>query len=196
MHMDTKELFYSMLDRIGKDKVKGMIAYKPSSAINMLITEFNEYALRISRDYDEEKSTATLVTVLMHYMLTECMIQSERKVTMNGIMLDIVIPTTRMLRTNAYNALIITIVNDPDLKVHLLESVQPNKENIWLILPHKEYTSEFLDRIRYYKIYTLDNYIYKLSKLGIRILGLSNIIDDIREFLKSKGLKGLNILHS
>jgi hypothetical protein len=190
--MDTKELFYSMIDRIGRDKVKGIIASNTSDAINMLISEFNSYASSI--DYDEEKDNATLVTALMHYMLTECMIQSERKVTINDVMLDIVIPTTRMLRTNASNALVITIVNDTDLKVNLLESVQPNRENIWLILPHKEYANEFLDRIREYRIYTIDKYIDVLST-RVKVLRLSSIIDDIRGFLKSKGLKGLSILY-
>jgi len=190
--MDAKELFYSMIDRIGRDKVKGIIASNPSDAINMLISEFNNYASSI--DYDEEKDNATLVTALMHYMLTECMIQSERKVTVNDVMLDIVIPTTRMLRTNASNALVITIVNDTYLKVNLVESVQPNRENIWLILPHKEYTNEFLDRIREYRIYTIDKYIDVLST-RVKMLRLSSIIDDIRGFLKSKGLKGLSILY-
>ena len=192
MYMDAKELFYSMIDRIGRDKVKGIIASNTSDAINMLISEFNSYASSI--DYDEEKDNATLVTALMHYMLTECMIQSERKVTINDVMLDIVIPTTRMLRTNASNALVITIVNDTDLKVNLLESVQPNRENIWLILPHKEYANEFLDRIREYRIYTIDKYIDVLST-RVKVLRLSSIIDDIRGFLKSKGLKGLSILY-
>jgi len=192
MYMDAKELFYSMIDRIGRDKVKGIIASNTSDAINMLISEFNNYASSI--DYDEEKDNATLVTALMHYMLTECMIQSERKVTINDVMLDIVIPTTRMLRTNASNALVITIVNDTDLKVNLLESVQPNRENIWLILPHKEYANEFLDRIREYRIYTIDKYIDVLST-RVKVLRLSSIIDDIRGFLKSKGLKGLSILY-
>jgi len=192
MYMDAKELFYSMIDRIGRDKVKGIIASNPSDAINMLISEFNNYASSI--DYDEEKDNATLVTALMHYMLTECMIQSERKVTVNDVMLDIVIPTTRMLRTNASNALVITIVNDTYLKVNLVESVQPNRENIWLILPHKEYTNEFLDRIREYRIYTIDKYIDVLST-RVKMLRLSSIIDDIRGFLKSKGLKGLSILY-
>lgn len=192
MYMDAKELFYSMIDRIGRDKVKGIIASNPSDAINMLISEFNNYASSI--DYDEEKDNATLVTALMHYMLTECMIQSERKVTVNDVMLDIVIPTTRMLRTNASNALVITIVNDTYLKVNLVESVQPNRENIWLILPHKEYANEFLDRIREYRIYTIDKYIDVLST-RVKMLRLSSIIDDIRGFLKSKGLKGLSILY-
>ncbi len=192
MYMDTKELFYSMIDRIGRDKVKGIIVSNPSDAINMLISEFNSYASSI--DYDEGRDNATLVTVLMHYMLTECMIQSERKVTINDVMLDIVIPTTRMLRTNASNALVITIVNDTYLKVNLLESVQPNRENIWLILPHKEYTNEFLDRVREYRIYAIDKYIDVLST-RVKVLRLSSIIDDIREFLKSKGLKGLSILY-
>lgn len=191
MYMDTKELFYSMIDRIGRDKVKGIIASNPSYAINMLISEFDNYASSI--DYDEEKNNATLVTALMHYMLTECMIQSERKVTINDVMLDIVIPTTRILRANASNALVITIVND-DLKVNLLESVQPNRENIWLILPQKEYTDEFLDRIREYRIYAMDKYIDVLSP-RVKVLRLSSIIDDIRGFLKSKGLKGLSILY-
>ncbi len=190
--MDTKELFYSMIDRIGRDKVKGIIASNPSDAINMLILEFDNYASSI--DYDEDKNNATLVTALMHYMLTECMIQSERKVTINDVMLDIVIPTTRILRTNASNALVITIVNDADLKVNLLESVQPNRENIWLILPKKEYTDEFLNRIRGYRIYAMDKYIDVLST-RVKVLRLSSIIDDIRGFLKSKGLKGLSILY-
>ncbi len=180
-----------MLNRIGKDSIKRMIAERPSYAINILISEFNKYALSIG-GYDEKEDNIALVTTLMHYMLTECMIPSERKVIVDGVMLDIVIPTTRMLSSNAYNALVITIPDDPD-KIRLIESIQRNKENIWTILTYKEYTIEVLTRLKDYRIYIIDSYI---TKLPLQVLRLSSIIDDIREFLKKRGIKSLNILHT
>ncbi len=187
--MDVKEAFYAMIDHIGKDSIKRMIAEKPSDVINMLISEFNRYLL--SKEYSEREDNIALVTTLMHYMLTECMIPSERKVTVDGVMLDIVIPTTRLLGINPSNVLVITILDDPN-KVRLAECIQQNKENIWLILPNKDYTIEVLDRLKGYRIYAIDNYI---NQLPIQALRLSSIIDDIRKFLRERGIKSLNILH-
>ena len=88
---------------------------------------------------EKEEVVGVLATGLLHYLLTNALITSQRKVKHNGNELDIVIPGIKTLEKDPKKTLLIcipkssnpTIINEKILK---LEKFQSEKENIWLVL--------------------------------------------------------------
>ncbi len=121
---------------------------------------------------DVDENASIFLTGLLHYLLTNSLIPSQRKIEYNGIELDIVIPNVKTLETKPKNSLIICIpksfeqvlINE---KLRELLKIQPNKENIWVVLKEM-IQSDF-------KIFEIKN------------KSVIHIIDEINNFLdKSK----------
>jgi len=91
---------------------------------------------------EKEESLGILVTGLLHYILTNALISSQRKIEHDGIQIDIIIPNLKTLEIDPKKTLIICIpkTNDKNIikqKLDQLEKIQPIKENIWLVVTKK-----------------------------------------------------------
>jgi len=129
----------------------------------------------------KEESLATLATGLLHYLLTNALIPSQRKIEHNGVEIDIVIPNLKTLENDPNKALIIYIpktmdVNTIKQKLDILKKIQPNNKNIWLVL------SEKLD---------FQNNTYTIEKKNSSFL---KIIVDIGQFVNVQGQNKFKIL--
>jgi hypothetical protein len=126
-----------------------------------------------------DEGLATLCEALLHFMLTASLLPSERKVSVYGKALDIVIPSARILTKSPEKSLVIQVIRENDFaaKLKQAESVQPYSENIWLISAKQLKTNH-------------RNYY-----LGPASLQYSHIIPDISTFLSKKGDRGLRLLH-
>ncbi|HSA76553.1 MAG TPA: hypothetical protein VLE02_03320 [Nitrosarchaeum sp.] len=129
----------------------------------------------------KEESLATLATGLLHYLLTNALIPSQRKIEHNGVEIDIVIPNLKTLENDPNKALIIYIpktmdVNTIKQKLDILKKIQPNNKNIWLVL------SEKLD---------FQNNTYVIEKKNSSFL---KIIVDIGQFVNVQGQNKFKIL--
>lgn len=129
----------------------------------------------------KEESLATLATGLLHYLLTNALIPSQRKIEHNGVEIDIVIPNLKTLENDPNKALIIYIpktmnVNTIKQKLDSLKKIQPNNKNIWLVL------SENLD---------FQNNTYIIEKKNSSFL---KIIADIGQFVNVQGQNKFKIL--
>ncbi|MCV0430039.1 hypothetical protein [Nitrosopumilus sp.] len=88
---------------------------------------------------DKDESVGALATGLLHYLLTNALIASQRKVEYKQNELDIVIPDIKTLEKDPKKTLLICIPKSSDIKIIekkilQLEKIQPEKDNIWLIL--------------------------------------------------------------
>ena len=88
---------------------------------------------------EKEEAVGVLATGLLHYLLTNALITSQRKVEYNEEQLDIVIPDTKTLEKDPKKTLLVCIPKSSDkktieCKITQLEKIQPNKENIWVVL--------------------------------------------------------------
>ena len=129
---------------------------------------------------NKEENVGVLATGIMHYMLTNAMITSQRKVEFNGIQIDIVIPDLKTLEKDPKKSLIICIPKTLDRKkikekIEELGKVQPEKQNIWLI------TSKDLG---------FENKTFEIKKGG----NFANIIFDIARFVNVQGSNKFKIL--
>jgi hypothetical protein len=122
---------------------------KKSNTITKLISEkkfdviINEivencYGKIILMDKKEE-AVGILATGILHYLLTNALLSSQRKVNYQGMELDIVIPDIKTLEKDAKMTLLILIPKSSDKriideKISQLRRIQPTKENIWVVL--------------------------------------------------------------
>jgi hypothetical protein len=121
---------------------------------------------------NEEEAIGIFATGLLHYLLTNALLNSQRKVEYGGLELDIVIPDVRTLEKDAKMSLLILIPKSSDKKIidqkiSQLKSVQPIKENIWVVLS-KEISVEC-------KSYVLSKENNSFSKIIFDIAQFSNV---------------------
>ena len=122
-----------------------------------------------------------LATGLLHYLLTNALVSSQRKIDYNGIQIDIIIPDLKTLEIDPKKALIIYIPKTIDKtiieqKLELLEKIQPIKDNMWLVVTKK------LD-------FQTKTYVIEKKNASF-----SKIIYDIAQFVNVQGQNKFKIL--
>ncbi|HSA98929.1 MAG TPA: hypothetical protein VLF17_07610 [Candidatus Nitrosotenuis sp.] len=174
----VKEILYEQINSITEQRIQKDISGGNTAALIKKIID-NCRSEIIGLGGSQHESFETLAESLMHYLLTNALIQSQRKVTHNATEIDIVIPDMRTLLSSPKDALVVLFPKTSDAGA-ILESlgkigtVQPIKENIWLV--------EKAGLGLQYKTYEIDN--------GC---SFSNIINDIASFLSSKAQSRLKI---
>ena len=127
-----------LFEYIEKSKTipKLIIEKKFDEIINEITT--NCYDKIISMG-EKDESVGILATGLLHYLLTNALITSQRKVEYDGNELDIVVPDVKTLEKDPKKTLLICIPKSSDItiineEISKLEKIQSEKENIWLVL--------------------------------------------------------------
>ena len=165
-----KDILYSVIDKIGKEKIL--------MEINSDI-EISEKRCDEILEECKKLMAGDLCEALLHFLLTASLLPSERKVNLKGTELDLVVPSLKMLKKNPEKALVIQIMRGNDALTELknTKSVQPYDENIWLVS-----AKELPTRHKNYYV-------------GSNLFPYSKIIIDINAFLIRKGHHGLKLLH-
>jgi len=120
----------------------------------------------------KEEAIGVLATGILYYLLTNALLNSQRKIDHNGIELDIVIPDVKTLEKDAKMTLLIIIPKSSDKKIieekiAKLTKIQPVKENIWVVL------SENIDID--YKTFVLSKENNSFAKIIFEIAQFSNV---------------------
>ena len=128
-------ILYSIINEIGKEKIQSDIALDIGLSrqhIQMILAQCEK---RIENASD--KSIGSLCEALLHFMLTACTLPSVRKVNIDNIDLDIVIPNLHTLRKFPDKAIVIQISKDANsiIKDQLKNviQIQPNVKNLWVV---------------------------------------------------------------
>ncbi len=179
-----KQLLYSVIDSIGKDRIRKDITADTDSAARTYSAEIiDRCAGMLGKSQNDEATMGTLCEALLHFMLTAALLPSERKVTTAaGAELDIVVPSTKVLQKEPSKALVIQVIKgggeQAAEKIRRAKAAQPAAENIWTISAKPVAAGS--------RNYTLSGGKYKYS----------SIIPDIRAFLADKGSTGsLKLIH-
>ena len=165
----VKEILYDYLEKLGESEIQKLLSQKKSpELVGKIITECYQKIKNLESNIDENISM--FFTAMLHYLLTNSLTPSQRKIVFKGIELDIVIPDVKTLESNPKNSLIIsisTLQDKEDLKriSNELKKIQPNKENIWFVLKEKIPLN--------YKIFEIKN------------KSIIYIIEEINDFLTS-----------
>jgi len=130
-----KDIMYEVIKEMGAERIRSEASSGSCDNImNKLFTEAKKRASCIDKSC---RTDAILATSLLHYMLTLCLVPSQRKIAYDNAEIDIVIPGMRELKADPKNALVIMISNMPDIS-----DIQPHSENIWAM--SKKYDSRIV----------------------------------------------------
>ncbi len=175
MPVDIKDTLYSVINEIGREKIRADVAADIKRSEKYCHDIIATCANRLGPEAGDE-TLATLCEALLHFMLTTSLLPSERKVSMRSADLDIVIPSTRVLGESPEKSLVIQVIEgDLAAKAKQAESVQPHRENIWLVSAQPLQTD------------------YRNYHLGSES-SYPRIVSDIGAFLSEKGNRGLKLL--
>ncbi|HXV45640.1 MAG TPA: hypothetical protein VD736_03105 [Nitrososphaera sp.] len=177
MPADVRDVLYSVINEIGREKIRMDVAANVDVSEKYCGEILGRCKNMLGPEVDDV-TLATLCEALLHFMLTASILSSERKVSLLGSDLDVVIPSIRMLVKNPDKALVIQVVRD-DLAARVAQarSVQSRHENIWLVSARPLQT----DHRNYH--------------VGPGNFPYTRIISDISAFLAEKGDRGLKLLH-
>src|SRR5688572_901426 len=179
-------ILYSIISEIGKEKIQTDITLNVGVSkhyIQMIIDRCNKVVNL------NEKNVGSLYEALLHFMLTIRTLPSVRKVRIEKMNLDLVIPNLHSLRNFPEKAIIIQIVKDsqgiPKDQQKVITTIQPNMNNIWVV--SKEPTSGD------YVNYTADSSNEKSTTFQRRIF--HDIIVDIEAFLEKTNDRSFRLFH-
>jgi len=167
-----KKILYNSIYEISEKKIQKLLSEKKSSdvireIISICLPQINQLEGRMV------EKTSIFFTSLLHYLLTNTLIPSQRKIFHKGLELDIIIPDLKLLLIKPENVIIIYFVTTNDKQqvresIAKLEKLQPHKNNIWCV------SNEVLG---------LFTHEYVLNNTNNT---LTSIINDIDQFLSSK----------
>ena len=121
---------------------------------------------------EKDEAIGMMATGLLHFLLTNALLNSQRKVECQGLELDIVIPDLKTLEKDSRMTLLILIPKSSDKqiidqKISQLKAVQPISENIWVVLSEDVSVD--------YKSFVLSKENNSFSKIIFEISQFSNV---------------------
>ncbi len=165
----VKDYLFDYLTK-SEEKIQKLISDKKfSEIINDVITNCYD---KITTLGEKDENVGVLATGLLHYLLTNALINSQRKVEYCGIEIDIVIPDIKTLEKDPKKTLLICIPKSSNKtiieeKISQLEKIQPKKQNIWVVL------SEYIPIEK--KSFVLSKENNTFSKIIFEIAQFSNV---------------------
>ena len=170
-----KDALYAKIDGIGQEQIHQLLL---NNKFSELFERIYEPVIHSVHDMDEYEKHGTLAESLTHYLFTEMLIPSQRKITFENIELDILIPNIAELQKNSQNTIVIFFVKTSNIeeikqKIQNIKKLQNDDAKIWIIskdhmeIPQSTYITE------------------KES--------FSKFLKDAQDFIKTKKMNKLNI---
>ena len=171
-----KDALYSKISAIGEESIHNLLLEKKYSELFEIMYE--NVLESIKEKFDENEIAGTLMESLIHYIFTEMLIPSQRKIIYENIEFDIIIPNLMELKKNPETSILIFFVKSSNHdrfkhKIEQAKKIQKSNENIWVISKDK------ID---------ISQRIYKIEKKAF-----SRFLQDTQNFTELKNLNKLNI---
>ena len=188
--MDIKEILYNEIDNMGKNHIRILLSNNVYNSRTVIDSLLNKCSVLLNKDNPFEDEFALFAEALLHFVLTMSMIPAERKINVDGIDIDILVPNSKNLKDNNDKAIIIHFhrYKNQDIleKISNLSKIQKKLDNIWIVsstninLNVNTFIVSPLLRTHKHN----DGFIYPFSDILIKI-------DD---FLKDINYSGLKII--
>jgi hypothetical protein len=224
-----KNELYSVLNDFGKENIQIEFQNNINSSIPKIkeilsktIATIYEKKENIDSDYNNfEKSLSILCEAFLHFLLTITSLPSQRKIMLNELEIDLVIPDIKTLYKDPKKTLIIKFDKDSSTIEYIkkLDNIQKIKENIWIVSATpleinyrnyviykkiKECQILFTNNMiidENYNNYLIDgkNEINKkkhnnIHNINPNVIPFFNIIVDINKFLKDTQYRGFKFV--
>ena len=172
----VKDALYAEIDRISQDKINELLLKKEFSVVFENV--FDKAIDKIEENFDEDEKGGALAESMTHYLYTEMLIPSQRKISYENVELDLVIPNTLELKKNPQNVIVLLFMKTSNVikiqnKISEIKTIQEKDDNIWVIskrlleIPQRSYTTD------------------KIS--------FGNFLRDTQNFIQTKNMNKLNI---
>jgi len=145
-----KDALYAKIEDIGQEQIHQLLL---NGKFSELFEKIYGPVIQSVQNIEEYEKHGTLAESLTHYLFTEMLIPSQRKITFKNIELDIKIPNTEELQKNSYNTIMIFFVKTSNIeeikqRIQDIKKIQKEDLNIWIIskdhieIPQSTYITE------------------------------------------------------
>ena len=145
-----KDVLYAKIDDIGQERIHKLML---SGKFSELFEKIYETTINSIDNIDEYEKHGSVAESLTHYLFTEMLIPSQRKISFKNTELDMVIPNIPELRKNNDNAILIFFVKTSNIdkikqRIQEIKKIQNSDANIWVIskdeiqIPQITYTTK------------------------------------------------------
>ena len=153
-----KDALYANIDDVGQERIHKLML---NGKFTELFEEIFESTVNSLDGINEYEKHGTLAESLTHYLFTEMLIPSQRKISFKNTELDMIIPNIAQLKKNSNNTILIffaktSSIDEIKKRIQKIKMIQNADSNIWVIskddiqIPQityttkKEYFSKFL----------------------------------------------------
>ena len=145
-----KDALYANIDDVGQERIHKLML---NGKFTELFEEIFESTVNSLDGINEYEKHGTLAESLTHYLFTEMLIPSQRKISFKNTELDMIIPNIAQLKKNSNNTILIffakTSSNDEiKQRIQKIKMIQNSDSNIWVIskddiqIPQITYTTK------------------------------------------------------
>jgi len=162
-----KQILYNYIYQ-NESRIQKLILNDSESIFTKIIESCYKDVININGDVN--KNLGDFIEGALHYLLTLSMTPSQRKIAYNGIEIDIVIPSIKVLSQNPRDSLVIYIPKTNNISViksylNSANKIQPINNNLWIIsneillhdckqyvinTSHKNSVTYILENIKYF----------------------------------------------
>jgi len=145
-----KDALYAKIDDIGQERIHELML---GGRFSELFEKIYETTINSIDNIDEYEKHGSVAESLTHYLFTEMLIPSQRKISFENTELDMVIPNIPELRKNNDNAILVFFVKTSNIdkikqRIQEIKKIQNSDANIWVIskddiqIPQTTYTTK------------------------------------------------------
>ena len=145
-----KDALYAKIDDIGQEHIHELML---SCKFSELFEKIYETTINSIDNIDEYEKHGGVAESLTHYLFTEMLIPSQRKISFKNTELDMIIPNILELKKNSDNAILIFFVKTSNIdkikqRIQEIKKIQNSDANIWVIskddiqIPQITYTTK------------------------------------------------------
>ncbi len=130
-----KDALYAKIDDIGQERIHKLML---SGKFSELFEKIFETTINSIDGINEYEKHGVVAESLTHYLFTEMLIPSQRKISFKNIELDMIIPNITELRKNTDNAILIFFAKTSNIdeikqRIQEIKMIQNSDSNIWVI---------------------------------------------------------------
>ena len=145
-----KDALYAKIDDIGQERMHQLML---SGKFSELYEKIFETTINSINGINEYEKNGIVAESLTHYLFTEMLIPSQRKISFKNTELDIIIPSITELKKNSDNTILIFFAKTSNIdeikqRIQEIKMIQNSDSNIWVIskdniqIPQTTYTTK------------------------------------------------------
>ena len=130
-----KDALYAKISDIGQERIHKLML---SGKFSELFEKIFETTINSIDGINEYEKHGVVAESLTHYLFTEMLIPSQRKISFKNIELDMIIPSIAELKKNTDNTILVFFAKTSNIdeikqRIQEIKIIQNSDSNIWVI---------------------------------------------------------------